>query len=162
MSAANPAPEAAEGMHRPDPTMHGPDRRAPRVARPRTAVLAAAAAMLVGACGGGWSPVDDLAVTYRPDGVGMDALLEGVLRTADGCLVVETPDGAVTIAVPRGSTVNDDATEVRITRSTVAIGDPVSFGGGFTSRMELTVPEACSPRITGESADEVFVVTSVG
>jgi len=89
----------------------------------------------------------------------MEAMLDGVLHMDEGCLVVTSQDGATqhVLAVPEGSRINDDGTAVRIGRRTLQIGQHVEFAGGFTTRFELTVPEACAPRIDGA---EVFVVSS--
>lgn len=137
-------------------------RKARRTAFVTVGVLAAAGtAWLLTAAEHGTS-LADAAVTYRPDGVHLDALLEGVLHIADGCLVVTGDGRDVVVAIPSGSTIDEDAGTVRIAGGTTTLGEPASFGGGFTSTPSdrLTIPEACAGRITG-AADEVFLVSSM-
>lgn len=95
-----------------------------------------------------------LAVHPRPD-YGMDALLEGVLRTDGGCVRVEwQPVDELIYAVPSfpagDATWDEDG--VLTWRGTEYVdGDEISLGGGFAGSGGY-VPDACDGL-------EIFVVS---
>jgi hypothetical protein len=65
--------------------------------------LAAAAAISLSACGTTIGEASELAL-HEPSGDGSDALATGALALVDGCVILESADGSVTVPVfPRGS-----------------------------------------------------------
>jgi len=100
----------------------------------------------VGSCG--FVNVDEspiTVVTYKPSGPGGDdALLQGVLATVDGCLVVEEIDAVVVPLLPANKVRYTRNGGIRLFGVTYHLGDTVSFGGGFTSRFnDFVIPQEC-------------------
>lgn len=120
-------------------------------------VSCVALAMSLAACTGS-APDEDgvpapsaLAVHPRVD-AGMDALLEGTLRTDDGCVrVALTDDSVVVPSFPSGDASFADGV-LTWRDGDYRDGDRISLGGGFASADSGYVPEACGER-------EVFVVS---
>ncbi|MFB8146003.1 hypothetical protein ACFC1W_04580 [Microbacterium sp. NPDC056003] len=120
-------------------------------------VLAVVSAAVLSACTSAADIPDSgpLPVHPRPE-AGMDALLEGVLRTDDGCVRVEHEGGTAVPTFPAGDASwsgntltwrGDDYTD----------GDAIALGGGFMGTASAPsadgyMPEACVGL-------EVFVVS---
>lgn len=134
----------------------------------RAVSIGAATAALVVACSSGPSvspppaadPGSPVAayVSTGPWGDGDGALLEGVVRLTDGCLVVERADGSLTVPVFPTDFAWDDAARALTGRGhAVVVDDAVSLGGGHTSEPSSIdhLPEGC-----GDGAD-LFVVHSI-
>ncbi|WP_137845785.1 hypothetical protein [Microbacterium sp. 2FI] len=87
-----------------------------------------------------------LAVYPRPE-AGMDALLEGTLRTDGGCIRVEyPPEGDVVPTFPAGDATWDEEQGVLTWRDgEYADGDAIALGGGFSPTTDAGgyMPEAC-------------------
>lgn len=123
-----------------------------RVRRVAVAVAAAALAAGLGGCGiiANLSVPSSgpLAVHPKPD-LGMDALLEGVLRTDGGCVRVEwEPDGETGDVVPSfpAGDASWDADGVLTWQGHRYVdGDEISLGGGFVGVGGAGgyLPEAC-------------------
>lgn len=82
----------------------------------------------------------------RPD-AGMDALLEGTLRTDGGCVRVEFDGGAAMPTFPAGEVEWADGVLVWRGES-YSDGDPIALGGGFGGTASVPsasgyVPEPC-------------------
>jgi hypothetical protein len=96
-----------------------------------------------------------LAVHPRPE-AGMDALLEGTLRTDGDCIRVDfPPEGDIVPSFPAGDATWDEAEGVLTWRDEqYADGDPIALGGGFGSTNGASgyMPEACAGL-------EVFIVS---
>lgn len=84
-------------------------------------------------------------VTYQPSGPGGDAaLLEGVLATRSGCLVVEQDNGIVVPFFPKSKVRYTSDGGVRLFGTNYGLGDTASFGGGYHSDpFDVVIPEAC-------------------
>lgn len=96
-----------------------------------------------------------VAVHPRPE-AGMDALLEGTLRTGDGCVRVEFEGGEVMPTFPSGDVEWANGT-LTWRGDPYVDGDPISLGGGFTGTASYPsasgyVPKACV-------GQETFVVS---
>ena len=115
------------------------------------------AAALVGctATGAEIPTTGPVAVHPRPE-AGMDALLEGVLRTDDGCVRVEHEGGTAVPTFPAGdASWSGDTLTWR--GDDYADGDAIALGGGFMGTASAPsssgyMPEACVGL-------EVFVVS---
>ena len=102
---------------------------------------------------GGVPSPSALAVHPRVE-FGMDALLEGTLRTDDGCVrVVMTDDFEAVVSFPSGDASFADGV-LTWRDGDYRDGDRISLGGGFASADSGYVPEACGER-------EVFLVSPV-
>lgn len=98
---------------------------------------------LVAACGDGdRTGVDSSSIGNGPvvghpakgDGVGMTALIDGLLTMSQGCLLV----GEFRVVWPYGTTWDAEAQAVRLSDSqVVALGDRVRGGGGFLHLSDL-------------------------
>ena len=84
-------------------------------------------------------------VTYQPAGPGGDsALLEGVLASHAGCLVVEQDNGVVVPFFQKNKVKYTSDGGVRLFGTTYSLGDAVSFGGGFhLEPNDIPIPDAC-------------------
>ena len=120
----------------------------------RGIVAAVSAAVLfigLGSCG--LIPADESpisVVTYQPEGVGgQDGVLQGVLATLGGCLVVEEDDGTTTVPFfPRNRVGYTQDGGVRLFGSNHSIGDTVSFRGGSRDGVQdASIPEPCEQAI---------------
>ena len=111
-------------------------------------VLAVVSAAALCAC----TPAGDIpdsgpvAMHPRPD-AGMDALLEGVVRTDGGCVRVEHEGGTAVPSFPAGDASWSDDTLTWRGEDYVE-GDPIALGGGFTGTASFPasrgyIPKAC-------------------
>ncbi|MEW1962155.1 hypothetical protein AB0269_06815 [Microbacterium sp. NPDC077644] len=110
--------------------------------RSRRFVGIATVALLLAGCSAPLPQSGPIAVYPRPN-AGMDALLTGALHVADGCVAVESEDGAVSIPMfPAGDAEWKD--EALVWRGDVyREGDTISLGGGYGGADDGYVPEAC-------------------
>ena len=110
--------------------------------------LVSAAAVLLSGCAGPALPTSGpVAMHPRPD-AGMDALLEGTLRTDGGCVRVEFGDDSAMPTFPVGDAEWADDTLVWRGES-YSDGDPIALGGGFGGTASVPsasgyVPEPCA------------------
>lgn len=89
-------------------------------------------------------------------GEGNTALLEGVLRLRDGCVVVETEGRRVVPVFPTDLEWREDEGTLSGLGEEIVLDGAVALGGGYTSPAVADhLPEAC-----GEA--ELFIVHSVG
>ena len=120
-----------------------------------------------------WSllePPNATAMTYAtyepttPFGIGDGALLDGILRQRNDCIVVEIKDGSeadgseVLPIFPANVTVWEEAKNALILNGTeYLLGSQISFGGGYASNIndDYTIPESYS------RPAEVFIVTAI-
>ncbi|MGN8553107.1 UNVERIFIED_CONTAM: hypothetical protein OHV15_11045 [Microbacterium sp. SLM126] len=109
--------------------------------------VAAVVAGLVSGCSAAMIPTSGpVAVHPRPE-AGMDALLEGILRTDGGCVRVEFEGGEAMPTFPAGDV--EWAGDTLTWRGEPYVdGDSISLGGGFTGTASHPsssgyVPEAC-------------------
>lgn len=113
---------------------------------PVVIVIGVAAAVLGGCAAAGLPTSGPVAVHPRPEG-GMDALLEGTLRTDGGCVRVEFGDDEAMPSFPAGDAEwADDALVWR--GKAYTDGDPIALGGGFSGTASVPaasgyVPEQC-------------------
>lgn len=109
---------------------------------------------------GAGQTVDGLVYAHHPDQTNaMEALLEGTVVDADGCLaIVPVWDHAGAPAVPTFPLPSTDPSSLRI-------GDLVALGGGFAPAgvtpqdEEFVIPHACMDMVS--SADGYFVAASI-
>lgn len=134
---------------------HGHDARRRTVAKAVLAVLGVAA---TSGCAELWLrpaevTVDEVAVWGQSQGAGDDALLEGRLTVAHGCVYVTDASGTRWLPVFSEDLVGWDGETLRTAGGAYVDGDEVSFGGGVlvergTGRWEpperLHVPAACA------------------
>ena len=95
-------------------------------------------------------------VTYQPSGPGGDdALLEGILATLNGCLVVQQVDGVVVPFFPENKVRYTRDGGVRLFGTNYSLGDTVSFGGGYRSEpFDVIIPQACESAV---EASDLFM-----
>lgn len=74
------------------------------------------------------------------DGV-PEAQVLGTLKLADGCLMVEFEELIFPLVLPDVATWDEPAQELTINGRTYAMGDEVTWGGGYGSRGD--VPATC-------------------
>ena len=76
----------------------------------------------------------------------MDALLEGALREADGCVVIELADESLVVPVfPEGDAAwGDDVLTWK--GEAFDSGATIRLGGGFAESDEADIPEGCGAR----------------
>lgn len=122
-------------------------RRAGAFPRAGIALILALAACSAGNDAAGGDPVRY--ATYPATtalGEGDGAALDGTLATRDGCLVVETAAGTVVVPVLPASSTTWDGDALTIGSSEYRVGDPVHFGGGYTTEASgVDLPDACAP-----------------
>jgi len=118
-----------------------------------------------------WSLLETSSVLYAtyepttPFGEGDGALLDGILRQKNGCIIVEIKDGSeadgseVLPIFPANVTTWDEAKNALILNGKeYLIDNQVSFGGGYTSNVnnDYTIPESYNKQT------EAFIVSNHG
>jgi hypothetical protein len=115
-----------------------------------------------------WSFMSKSYATYEPTapfGDGPGALLDGILRQKDGCLIVEIKDSSqadgseVLPIFPANVTAWDEAASALIVNGIAYPLDSfVSFGGGYITNFseDYTIPESYS------DPEEAFIVSNTG
>lgn len=118
------------------------------------AIAAAVIAGLLTACGGVSDQRvgdDDLRFfvhgrTILPSG-GMDALVDGALAAADGCVLLEAGESRYPVVWPSGTSIaSTDPLVIELpSGEQVHLGDQVQGGGGYLDpgRLGIDVPDEC-------------------
>ena len=117
----------------------------------RTSAVAAVMLVLATACSDDPSPppIDTTApfaayVRTGPWNVGDSAALDGRLRLADGCLVVEGDDTTTVPVFPSDFRWDPQDQTLTAFGLTLTVGEQVYLGGGFTTSTAAHVPSSCS------------------